>query len=95
MAQTEPIIPFPERTRMRMVEGMREAERRQREAIVAALADANGPATLVDLSYALDLNVGLVRTRVQELMAEGVIEPRGDVVELAAAHRRLIEQNRR
>lgn len=85
----EPTIPFAERTRTRMVAGMREAEARQREAIVAALAQADRPATLADLGYALDLNPGLVRTRVQELVEEGAIEPLGDAVELGARLRAM------
>ncbi len=87
-------VPLAERTRTRMREGMRAAEHAQRQAIIAALAQADGPVTYVDLSYALDLNPGLVRTRMQELLAEGLIEPRGDVVELAAAHRRTNAKGR-
>lgn len=69
-----PMIPFEQRTRMRMVAGMRRAERRQREAIVVALAEADGSATLVALAYALDLNPGLLRMRVQDLVEHGAIE---------------------
>jgi hypothetical protein len=89
-----PMIPFAERTRTRMREAMREAEHVQRQAFLSALAQADGPVTYEDLSVALDLNPGLVRTRMRELLDEGLIEPTGEVVELAAAHRRLNAQGR-
>ncbi len=85
-----PMVPFAERTRTRM----RESEHVQRQAILSALAQADGPVTYEDLSVALDLNPGLVRGRMQELMAEGLIEPTGEVVELAAAHRHLNAKGR-
>ncbi len=69
-----PMVPFAERTRTRMVSRMREAGARQRQAIVVALAEADGPATLVDLAHALDLNPGLLRMRVQDLVEQGAIE---------------------
>jgi DNA-binding Lrp family transcriptional regulator len=50
--------------------------------------------TYEDLSVTLDLNPGLVRTRMRELLDEGLIEPMGEVVELAAAHRRLNAKGR-
>ncbi len=94
-ATDEPRVPFAERSRMRMVEGMREAKVRQREAIVAALAEAEDPVDYVALSYALDLNPQLIRTRVAELIDEGrVVVRRGDLVELGAAHRRLLSERK-
>ncbi len=83
-------VPLKERTRQRMVRGMRQAEENQREAILAVMAEANEPVDYVALSYTLDLNPQLIRTRVQELVDEGrVVVLRGDLVELGAAHRRL------
>ncbi len=84
------MVPFAERTRTRMSE----SEHVQRQAILSALAQADGPVTYEDLSVALDLNPGLVRTRMRKLLDEGLIEPTGGVVELAAAHRRLNAKGR-
>jgi DNA-binding transcriptional ArsR family regulator len=64
-------IPYAHRSRMRMVEGMKQAEEDQRRRILALLNEAGGSANVHDLAAEIGTSAITIRQRLRDLREAG------------------------